>query len=98
MWIEITLIVSLFLVCACLMAQNTRRLNSVLEDNLKLKSELEAAKEEVKALLSENEHLISALKDGGEKERTVETAGVMGSKPYPNLKNKRNYGNGRTNN
>lgn len=98
MWIEITLIVSLFLVCTCLMVQNTRRLNSVLDDNLKLKSELEAAKEEVKALSSENEHLISALKDGGEKERAVESAGGMGSKSYTSLKNKRNNGYGRTNN
>ena len=88
MWVEITLIISLFLICGSLMVQNTRRLNTVLDENLKLKDDLAEAKTKIEALSMENEHLIAAIKSGDEPDRDTESAGGMGSKPVPPLKDK----------
>lgn len=79
MWVEIILICSLFIVSVCFMVQNTRRLNSVLEENKSLKDKNAELETKVEALTMENEHLIGALKEDKD---------GMVSKQSPSLKTK----------
>jgi regulator of replication initiation timing len=81
MWVEIVIILSLFFVSVSIMVQNTRRLNSVLDENKRLKEKNAELESKAEALEMENGHLIDALKEGQDKDGMV-------SKPPSTLKSK----------